>query len=147
MLGDFNARVGSRNAADVDEWEDTRGPHRWGQPNDAGRELMNFLSLNEATVCNTWFKKKSIYKHTWQHPKSKKWHCIDFAIMRRRDLKKCLDSSVKRRAECNTDHNLLRTKVRISKLYQPKRKRAGEKRFDVGKLLGTCEDEDGECTG
>ena len=146
VLGDFNTHVGSRNAVEVDEWEDTRGPHGCGQLNDAGRELLNFLSLNEATVCNTWFKKKSIYEHTWQHPKSKKWHCIDFAIMRRRDLKKCLDSSVKQGAECNTDHNLLSTKIRISRLYQPKCKRAGEKRFDVAKLLGSCEDENGGCT-
>ena len=35
VLGDFNTRVGSRNPADVDEWEDTRGPHGWGQPNEA----------------------------------------------------------------------------------------------------------------
>ena len=42
---------------------------------------MHFLSLKEATVCNTWFNKKDIYKCTWQHPKSKKWHCIDHAIV------------------------------------------------------------------
>ena len=46
MLGDYNARVGSRN---VDE----RGPHGYGDLNDAGRELLSFLSTNEATVCNS----------------------------------------------------------------------------------------------
>ena len=55
-------------------------------------------------------------------------------------------SSVKQGAECNTEHNLLRTRIRISRLYQPKCKRAGEKRFDVAKLLGSCEDENGGCT-
>ena len=114
-----NARVGSRNSAEIGEWGDTRGPHGQGQLNYAGRELLNFLSLNKATVCNTWFRKKSIYKHTWQHPKSKRWHCIDFSIMWRRDLKKCLDSSVKRGAECKTDHNLLHIRVRLSKFCQP----------------------------
>ena len=135
-----------QETGEVDEWRDTRGPHGWGQLNVAGRELLNFLSLNEATVCNTWFRRKSIYKHTWQHPKSKKWHCIDFAIMQKRDLKKCLDSSVKRGAECNTDHNLLRTKLRLPRLYQPKRKTASQNRFDVSKLLGSCVDENGEST-
>ena len=53
MLGDFNARVGSRVSGD-DEWWYERGPHGHGVPNEAGRELLSFLSINEATVCNTW---------------------------------------------------------------------------------------------
>ena len=146
VLGDFNAHVGSRSSSEMDEWGDIRGPHGMGQINNAGRELLNFLSLNEAIVCNTWFKKKDIHKQTWQHPKSKKWHCIDFAIIRKRDQKRCLDSCVKRGAECNTDHNLLHTKLRISKLYQLKHKGTNQARFDVSKLLDPCEDENGENT-
>ncbi len=65
MLGDFNARVGSRRSED-DEWWYERGPHGHGVLNEAGRELLSFLSTNEATVCNTWFAKKNIYKQTWQ---------------------------------------------------------------------------------
>ena len=53
-------------------------PHGYGELNEAGRDLLPFLSTNEATVCNTWFQKKRIYKQTWQHPKSHKWHCIDY---------------------------------------------------------------------
>ena len=96
VLGDFNARVGSRSPAGDDHWDKCRGPNGFGELNDAGRDLLHFLSLNEATVCNTWFKKKDIYKCTWQHPKSKKWHCIDHAIVRAKDRRKCLDASVKR---------------------------------------------------
>jgi len=55
-------------------------PHGYGELNGAGRELLVFVSVNKAT---TWFKKKYIYKQTWQHPKSKQWHCIDFAIISR----------------------------------------------------------------
>ena len=47
-------------------------PHGYGELNEAGRDLLSFLSTNEATVCNTWFQKKRIYKQTWQHPKSRK---------------------------------------------------------------------------
>lgn len=109
LLGDFNARVGSRNEKD-DMWEHTQGPHGFAEANDAGKELLTFLSLNEATICNTWFTKRDIHKQMWQHPKSKKWHCIDFAIVRQRDRRRCLDTSVKRGAECHTDHQLLRIK-------------------------------------
>ena len=60
ILGDFNARVGSRGPMEEDHWEKSRGPHGFGEMNDAGKELLSFLSLNETTVCNTWFQKMPI---------------------------------------------------------------------------------------
>lgn len=74
-----------------------------------------------------WFKKKDIHKQIWQHPNRKKWYCIDYTIIQKR----CLDSCVKQGAECNTDCNLLCTKLRISKLYLSKHKRMNQARFDV----------------
>ena len=62
LLGNFNARIGSRSTES--EWWNVRGPHSHGELNDAGRELLTFLSINEATVCNTWFEKKDIHKRT-----------------------------------------------------------------------------------
>ena len=73
--------------------------------------------MNGATVCNTWFKKKAIYKQTWQHPKSKLWHCIDYVIMRKAQCWRCLDVMVKRGAVCNTDHRLVLMKMRIGKKF------------------------------
>ena len=52
---------------------------------DAGKDLLTFLSLNEVTVCNSLLSKQDIHKQTWQHPKLKRWHCIDFAIVCQRD--------------------------------------------------------------
>ncbi len=69
-----------------------RGPHGYGDLNDAGRELLSFLATNKATVCNSWFKKRDIQKQTWQHPR--KWHCIDYVIMRQTHRRRCLDVSV-----------------------------------------------------
>jgi hypothetical protein len=43
LLGDFSARVGSRENTD-DEWRKVRGPHGLGAMNDSGRELLSFLS-------------------------------------------------------------------------------------------------------
>ncbi len=63
--------------------------------NEAGRELLTFLTINDATVCNTWFQKKAIQKDTWQHPKSKQWHCIDYTIVRQSLHRKCVDAFVK----------------------------------------------------
>lgn len=140
LLGDFNARVGSRSEV-VDEWWDERGPFVHGILNDAGRELLAFCSLNGATVCNTWFQKKAIHKQTWQHPKSKRWHCIDYAIMRKTQCWRCQDVMVKRGAVCNTDHQMLLMKLKLGKKF---RRHAMKdrlvKRFDVSKLQGPCQD-------
>ena len=52
MLGDFNARVGSRQNDDNEEWHE-KGPHVHGVLNDAGRELVSVVSINEAIMDNT----------------------------------------------------------------------------------------------
>ena len=93
VLGNFNARVGSREA-DGELWY-VRGPHGHGCLNEASKELLSFLSTNEATRCNTWLQKKPIRKATWQYPGTKQWHCIDFAIMRQSEPSLfCLNQSI-----------------------------------------------------
>ena len=61
ILGDFNARVVSRESID-DEWSNVRGAYGLGSINDAGKELLFFLSLHQATVCNTRYQKKDIHR-------------------------------------------------------------------------------------
>ncbi|XP_065886632.1 uncharacterized protein [Dysidea avara] len=134
MLGDFNARVGSRVCLD-DQWDGVRGPYGFGELNDAGRELLSFLSSHEGMVCNTRFQKKDIHKQTWQHPKSGAWHCIDYILMHQKDRRSCLDVSVKRGAVCNTDHNLVCMEFKLKKPYRRRHECKMEKRrFDVSQL-------------
>ena len=149
LLGDFNARVGSREEEEEDDdiWGEVRGPHGFGLCNDSGKELLAFLARNESIVCNTWFKKKDIHKQTWQHPKSKQWHCIDYAIMRRQDRKRCLDATVRRGAECNTDHQLLCIKVRITyRRGNGAKAAASRKRYDVFKLMKGAQEDGNQAT-
>ena len=134
-MGDFNARVGSRvRSNEEDQWERVCGPHGVGEVNEAGEELLNFLLQNESTICNTWFYKKSIHKYNWQHSRSKVWHCIDFAIVRQKNRRQCLDAEVKRGAECHTDHQLLRIKMKMSGQWLDLRKRKKIRRYDVACL-------------
>ena len=53
LLGDFDARVGSRENVD-EEWSSVRGPHGFGCANDSGKELLTFLALHPATVCKAY---------------------------------------------------------------------------------------------
>ena len=47
IMGDFNARVGSRTSVD-EQWAGVRGPHGLEETNEAGQELLSFLAINEA---------------------------------------------------------------------------------------------------
>ena len=118
LLGDFNARVGSKDSDD-EQWSGVRGPHGYGVANDAGRELLSFLSSHQATVCNTWFKKKDIHKQTWQHPKSKKWSRIDFVVMQQKARGLCMDVATKRGAVCNTLFQRDTHNIQISPASRP----------------------------
>ena len=37
------------------------GPHGYGTANDAEKEVFAFLTAHQATVCNTWFRRKKIH--------------------------------------------------------------------------------------
>lgn len=71
--------------------------------NDAGKEVLSFLALHQATVCNPWFEKRDIYKERWQHLMFKQWKLRQFRELEvERDRGVCVDVTAKRRAGCNT---------------------------------------------
>ena len=107
MLGDFNARVGPRERVGK-LWGEARGPHGYGERNDAGQELLAFLS--------------------------KVWSCINFVIMWQKDRRKCLEVAVMRGTECYADHQLLCVKLRVTGICLHHKPLARLKRFDVAKL-------------
>ena len=44
------------------------GRHELDERNEAGEELLQLCAMNQLTVMNTWFKKKSVRYGTWTHP-------------------------------------------------------------------------------
>ena len=134
MLVDFNARVGTGNSElERSQWNGVRGKHGVGKTNEAGTSLLTFCALNGLTVMNTWFEKKDMCKYTWQHPGNKKWHCIDYNLMHQTQRKFCHDVSVIRRADCWTDHKLLRAKI-VLQVSSSKKQGFGRYRFAAYKL-------------
>ena len=108
VLGDFNARVGSAvEPQSSGLWRDVHGGFGIGERNDAGMELLDFSLRNNLTICNTHFRKRMIHLATWRHPRSQRWHCIDYVLVRVSQMQYVVDTHVIRGAECSTDHNLL----------------------------------------
>ena len=101
--------------------------------NESGEALLSFCALNEQIIMNTTFE-KNIHKYTWQHPGSKKWHCIDYIIMRRAQMKFCCDATVLHSAECWTDHKLLRAQLRLQAPSTKVAQVPSRKRFVVSAL-------------
>ena len=135
LLGDFNARVGSNEKfTGMSSWDGVKGCHGVGKMNESGEALLSFCALNELVIMNTTFEKKDIHKYTWQHPGSKKWHCIDYVIMRQAQRKFCCDVTVLRSAECWTDHKLLRAQLRLRTPSTKVARVPSRKRFAVSAL-------------
>ena len=109
LFGDFNARVGNR----CDLWRKVLGPHGVGNMNSNGIRLLSLCSQHNLTITNTLFRLKHKHKTSWMHPRSKKWHLIDFVIVRRSQLGEVLITRAMRGAECWADHRLIISKMRL----------------------------------
>lgn len=110
FLGDFNARVD----ADYDAWNGVIRRHGIGKCNVNGFDLLALCAEFYFTITNTCFRLPGKFKTTWMHPRSKHWHLLDYVIVQRRDLKDVLISRVIRGAQGCTDHQLVRTKLRLN---------------------------------
>ena len=117
LLGDFNARVGR----DADIWRGTIGKEGVGKLNSNGTLLLSKCVEHDLVVTNTLFRQNNKYKTSWQHPRSKHWHLIDFVIVRSRDRKEVLFTRAAPASEdCWTDHRLVYSSIKMELL--PKRR-------------------------
>ena len=107
LIGYFNARIGREN----DKWPLVMGKHGIGKCNSNGELLLALCSEFELIVTNTMFKQKDERKTTWMHPRSRHWHVIDFIITRCRNKMDIHSTRTMRRANCWTDHQMLRSKM------------------------------------
>ena len=109
LLGDFNARVGS----DHDSWPRCIGSFGIGKLNENGQRLLELCSYHDLCLTNTFFPTKPHHRVSWRHPRSRHWHQLDFVITRRSLLNQVLITRSFHSADCDTDHSLVASKVRL----------------------------------
>ncbi|WP_353803973.1 hypothetical protein, partial [Acinetobacter baumannii] len=110
VIGDFNARVG----ADHEAWPTCLGLHGRGKIDENGRRLLEFCCLHRLCVTNTFFNCKELHQVSWRHPRSGHWHQLDLVLTRRADLARVLMTRTYHKADCDSDHSLVASRVRIA---------------------------------
>lgn len=110
LAGDFNARVGK----DYNQWRNVIGKHGLEEVNDNGLRLLQLCALENLSIMNTLYQQKDKYKATWKHPRSKKWHMIDFIITRKQKASTVLRCRAMRGPQCDTDHFLVRATIKLT---------------------------------
>ena len=130
LLGDFNARVG----ADQESWPRCIGHFGIGKQNENGQRLLELCSYYDLCITNTFFSTKSHHRASWKHPRSHHWHQLDLIITRRSSLNNVLITRTYHSADCDTDHSLVGSKVRL----HPKRihhsKQKGRPRINTARV-------------
>ena len=102
-------------------WKDVLGQHGVGKLNENGLRLLTLCSEYRLVITNTLFQLKNKFKTSWQHPRSKHWHLLDYIIVRQADRKEVRVTRAMRGADCWTDHRMIRAKLTLE-LRPPLRK-------------------------
>jgi len=109
LLGAFNARVG----ADWQVWPTCLGHYGLGRLNENGQRLLELCCHHGLCITNSYFAGKDRHKVSWRHFRSGHWHQLDLVITRRADLSTVLHTRSYHSADCDTDHSLVASKVRL----------------------------------
>ena len=110
MLCDFNARVGT----DWEAWPTCLGHFGVGRINENGQRLLELCCHHGLCITNRYFKCKELHKVSWRHPRSRHWHQLDLVVITRRAyLSSVLHSRSYHSTDCDTDHTLVPSKVRL----------------------------------
>ncbi|CAH2083583.1 unnamed protein product [Euphydryas editha] len=106
LMGDFNARVGCREAGE----EIILGKHGYGMRSANGHRLIELLLQNNLTLLNSVFKKKPNTKWTWISPDGKYKNEIDYIISNK--PKFFNDTHIIQNLNFNTNHRMVRCRLK-----------------------------------
>ncbi|XP_014784350.1 uncharacterized protein LOC106879351 [Octopus bimaculoides] len=81
--------------------------------NDNCQRLLEFCTYHNLCITNTFFANKPSRRASWRHPRSHHWHQLDLIITRRSFLNSVQLTCSYHSMDCDTDHSLISSRVRI----------------------------------
>ena len=129
VTGDLNAKVEEDNEG----YENIIGSHGVGERNDNGESLVDFCVLNNFVVTCTIFPHKLIYKQTWTSPGGRTKNQIDHVLVSRQHQTSVMDTRARRGADIVSDHQVVRSKIKL-KLKRKQKNKAIREKFYIIKL-------------
>nr|VZI20556.1 unnamed protein product [Spirometra erinaceieuropaei] len=80
-LGDFNASI----QTDCAVWRGVLGPHEIAVYDDNGLLILRTCAEYRLLVTNVYVRLPMREEAKWMHPQSRRWHLLDYVLVRRRD--------------------------------------------------------------
>ena len=132
VQGDWNAKVGKHACKN---WKYTCGLYSNKETNERGLKLLEFASLNDLKLANTFDPHKTSRRWTWHSPNGKHHNQIDYIMIKRR-FQTSVNIAKTRSfpgADIGSDHDLV---MMTFKLHLKKVSKQGHSRirFDLEKL-------------
>ena len=132
VQGDWNAKVGKDACKN---WKCTCGLYSNNETNERGFRLLEFASLNDLKLANTFGPHKASRRWTWHSPNGKHHNQIDYIMIKRR-FQTSVNIAKTRSfpgADIGSDHDLV---MMTFKLHLKKVSKQGHSRirFDLEKL-------------
>ena len=127
MTGDLNAKVGE--GKDLDSGV---GAFGHGKRNERGDMLSTFCQVNDFVITNTLFNHPLRKRYTWVSPLDQSRHQIDYILVNKFWKNIVIDSKTMPGADANTDHLLVKARVRLKAMKGEKKK--GPIRFNIDRF-------------
>jgi exonuclease III len=114
LTRDWNAKIGNDNT----DWKFAMGKYGYGNGNERGERLLEFVTAYNFFICNTRFQQKSNRKWSWTSPDGIHKNMIGLILIQRRWKTSVINCRTFQSADISSDHSLVLCNIdlRLEKL-------------------------------